>query len=306
MKKLFLSLTVLLLAFSLAGCAEEEPLVCDEGYHIENDECVEDTVDCEEGFHEEAGVCVEDPREVLKVGMDLKWPPFEDRDSDGDPYGISVALAYELGEYLDMDIEIVDLDFSNLILAVDTGQIDVIIASMSITEPREELVDFSEPYFWFPLITVLNKDFADDNNVSTKAELFAIDGVSFVGTAATISLTIPAAEANNPIINEVVDTESAAAALITGAADAFIISPSTAAGIAQNNPDTTVLMWDAISYSPIGMAVREGRDDGLLEELNAFIALLEENGVYDRLATEFDADIAENIPGAGLEIYLGE
>lgn len=245
-------------------------------------------------------------KDVLKVGMDLKWPPFEDRDSDGEPYGISVEMAYELGEFLDMEVEIVDLDFSNLIVAVDTGQIDVILASMTINEEREESVDFSNPYFWFPLITVMNKDFADENNVTTKAELFAVDGARFVGTAATISLTIPAAEATNPVINEVVDTESATAALITGSSDAFIISSSTAAAINNNNMDTTVLLWDAVEYSPIGMAVKEGRDDGLLEKLNDFIAGLETNGVYDRLAAKFDADIAAEIPGKGLEIYLGE
>jgi polar amino acid transport system substrate-binding protein len=250
--------------------------------------------------------CQTSEKDVLKVGMDLKWPPFEDRDSEGDPYGISVAMAYELGEYLDMEVEIVDLDFSNLIPAVDTGQIDVILASMTITEAREESVDFTNAYFWFPLITVMNKDFAETNNVTTKAELFAVDGARFVGTAATISLTIPQAEATNPVINEVVDTESATAALITGASDAFIISASTAAAINNNNSDTTVLLWDAIDYSPIGMAVKEGRDDGLLEDLNDFIAGLVTNGVYDRLAEEFDADIAAEIPGKGIEIYLGE
>jgi len=244
--------------------------------------------------------------DVLKIGMDLKWPPFEDRDSDGEPYGISVALAYELGEYLDREVEIVDMDFSNLIPAVDSGQIDVILASMTITASREENVDFSDPYFFYPLITVMNKTYATDNNITTKTEMFAVSGTKYVGTASTISLTIPQAEAINPVINEVIDTESAAAAIITGAADAFIISASTAAAINNANQDTTELLWDAIEYSPIGMAVKEGRDDGLLEDLNMFIAGLEENGVYDRLAAAYDQDIAADIPGKGLEIYLGE
>jgi len=243
---------------------------------------------------------------VLRVGMDLKWPPFEDRDEDGEPYGISVALAYELGEYLDRPIEIIDMDFSNLIPAVDNGQIDVILASMTIREDRELLVDFSDPYFFYPLITVMNKTFSDTNSVTTKAELFAVDGARFVGTASTISLTIPTVEATNPVIQEVVDTETATASLVTGSSDAFIISASTAAAINNVNPDTTVLLWDAIEYSPIGMAVQEGRDDGLLEDLNAFIAGMETNGVITRLSAAYDADIAADIPGKGLEIYLGE
>ena len=205
-----------------------------------------------------------------------------------------------------MEVEIVDMDFSNLIPAVDSGQIDVILASMTITTEREESVDFSEPYFFYPLITVLNKTYATNNSVTTKAELFAVESTKFVGTASTISLTIPTAEALNPVIIEVLDTEAATASIITGATDAFIISASTAAAINNANLDTTTLLWDAVEYSPIGMAVKDGRDDGLLEDLNNFIAGLEENGVYDRLATKYDADIAADIPGKGLEIYLGE
>jgi len=250
--------------------------------------------------------CAKADDNVLKVGMDLKWPPFEDRNTDGEPYGISVALAEELGEYLDRPVEIVDMDFSLLISAVDTGQIDVILASMTITEEREESVDFSDPYFFYPLITVLNKSFAEDNNIVTKADLFAHDGVRFIGTASTISLTIPAAQAMNPVIQDVVDTETAAAAIITGAADAFIISSSVAATINNVNTETTVLLWDAVEYSPIGMAVQEGRDDGLLEDINMFIAGMEANGVITRLSAAYDADIAAEIPGKGLEIYLGE
>lgn len=269
MKKLFTLLLITVLALTLASCAKADD-------------------------------------NVLKVGMDLKWPPFEDRDLDGEPYGISVALAKELGEYLDRPVEIVDMDFSLLISAVDTGQIDVILASMTITEVREESIDFSNPYFFYPLITVLNKSFAEDNDITTKEDLFAYDGVRFIGTASTVSLTIPAAEATNPVIQDVVDTETAAAAIITGAADAFIISSSVAATINNVNPDTTILLWDAVEYSPIGMAVQEGRDDGLLEDINMFIAGMEANGVITRLSAAYDADIAAEIPGKGLEIYLGE
>lgn len=273
MKKLLALLVISVLALSLAACTTDN----------EDDEAT-----------------------VLKVGMDLKWPPFEDRDNEGNPYGISVALAYELGEYLERPIEIVDMDFANLIPALDTGQIDLILASMTIKPDRELVVDFSDPYFYYPLITVMNKSFADDNNIVTKADLFAADGVKFVGTAATISLTIPEAEANNPVIQSVIDTLTATNSLVGGSSDAFIISSSTAAAINNEYPETTVLLWDAVEYSPIGMAVADGDEDNLLDDINMFIAGMEENGVIARLSEAYDGDIAADIPGKGLEIYLGE
>jgi polar amino acid transport system substrate-binding protein len=269
MKKILLGITVLLLVFTLSACKRDN----------------EDT---------------------LKVGMELKWPPFEMKDSSGIPAGISVDLAYELGKYLDRDVEIVDLQFGSLITALSTGEIDVIIASMSITEEREANPNFtfSNPYFYFSLITVLNKDFAEANPIETKEDLFTIDGVRFVGPLSLVSLSIPRDEALNPILLDVTDVSAAAIEITSGRADAFIISASTAVGHHKANPDTTVIMWDPIDSSPIGVGMRED-DPELLADINAFIAALDdEGGVYDMLREKYDAVVAEDLPGQGMDFYI--
>jgi polar amino acid transport system substrate-binding protein len=240
---------------------------------------------------------------VLRVGMDLRWPPFETIDEARDPSGISVDLALELGLYLGREVEIVDLEFGSLIAALETNQIDVIIGSMSITATRQEKINFSDPYFYFPLITILNKTFYQANPVETKAELFALPGVRYVGPKSLVSLSIPREQAFEPVIIEVNDTNSAVLEIITGAADAYIISASTAAETVAANPDTTVLMWDPIDLSPIGMGVAKGNDE-LLTQINAFIAGLETNGVYDRLRTKYNAIIDAGLPGRTLDFYI--
>lgn len=244
---------------------------------------------------------------VLKVGMDLRWAPFEMKDTDGNPVGISVEVAKALGEYLDVEVEIVDLEFGSLIASLNSRDIDIIIASMSITEERAEAIDFSEPYFYFPLITLLNKDFQDTHNVTTKEELFAIDGVKYVGPRSFVSLSLPEAEALNPVILEVNDSTAAVLEVTTGSSDAFIISASSAAEYYKTNETTTALLWDPIDSSPIGMGVRQGDVPSFLESVNAFIAQLgTTGGTYDQIATMYDAVIAEGLPGQGLEFYLGE
>lgn len=267
MKKIVFGITVLLLVFTLSACKSDN---------------------------------------TLRVGMDLRWPPFETIDSNGDPTGISVDLAYALGEHLNRKVEIVDLDFGSLITALATEEIDIIIGSMSITDDREANPNFtfSDPYFYFPLITVLNKDFAEANSIETKADLFSYDGVKFVGPISFVSLSIPREEALNPIVLEVIDSNTAVLEIISGAADAFIISPSSAAGYNEANPDTTVLMWDPIDLSPIGMGMRED-DTDFIADVNEFIAGLNEaDGVYDMLREDYDAIIAEDLPGKGLDFYI--
>ncbi len=244
---------------------------------------------------------------VLRVGMDLRWPPFETVDENGLATGISVDIAYELGEYLGKEVEIVDLEFGSLITALETNDIDVIIGSMTITEDRSQKINFSDPYFHFPLITVLNKGFYDEYMPETKADLFGIeDEVVYVGPKSFVSLSIPTDEAINPVIHEVNDSNAAILEIVAGTSDAFIISASSAAGYNRENPDTTVLMWDTIDLSPIGMGVRKS-DTELLEDINKFIATLDDaGGVYEMLGEKYDDIIAEELPGKTLRYYIEE
>lgn len=292
MKKLLL-LVSLLMIFGLVACTEETT-------NTTNDQMT--TEETTSGDF--------DPLAdgVLTVGMDLRWAPFETKDPvTGEPTGISVDLAYELGEYLDVEIEIVDLEFGSLIAALNTKDIDVIIASMSITEERAETIDFSDPYFYFSLITLLNKDFQDENNVTTKEELFAIDGVKYVGPRSFVALSIPQQEATNPVILEVNDATAALLEVVQGSSDAFIVDAASAAEYYAANETTTALLWDPIDASPIGMGVRKTDDASFLLALNTFISELGvEGGVYDRLALVYDEIIAEILPGQGLDFYIME
>lgn len=287
MKKLLLVLVALTVSFTLSACGKEE---------IEKNP-LDDIV----AFNPTLELSPDDP---LKVGMDLRWAPFETIDQSGDPIGISVDFAYELGIYLNRTIEIVDLEFGSLITAIETEQIDIIIASMSITEERAQSISFSDPYFYFPLITVLNKDFASDYTINSVEDLYAIDSVKFVGPKSFVGLSIPREEALNPVIREVNDANAAVLEIVTGAADAFIISASSAAEYYEANKGTTKILWDPVSNSPIGMGVKKD-NQALLEQLNAFIATCDEdNGVYDRLGEKYDAVVEYGLEGQGLEFYL--
>ncbi len=101
------------------------------------------------GESEEAGVSSEN---VLRVGMDLKYPPFTYIGDDGNPAGLEVDIANAFGESIGMEIEIVETDFAMLIPALDTGDIDIVICEMSVKEERLEKVDFSNPYLFSSFI----------------------------------------------------------------------------------------------------------------------------------------------------------
>jgi len=244
--------------------------------------------------------CEVEEEEVLKVGMELKWPAFESMDTKGNPEGISVMIAEELGAYLGMKVEIVDLPFGSLIPALETEKIDVIIASMSITESRKEKIAFSDPYMYFKILSIVNKN----SDVKTYDDIFTKEGVKFVGPKSFATLEMAKEKANNPEILEFDDKATASLELVSGNADIFMVDAASAVSISRNYPEELMVIYEPVDVSPIGMGVRQN-DTELLEKLNEFIGKRDELGVNEKIATEYD-DVLNELVGKGFEFYLYE
>ncbi|XMB72872.1 transporter substrate-binding domain-containing protein [Mycoplasmatota bacterium WC30] len=244
---------------------------------------------------------------TLKVGMDLRYPPFETIDSELNPEGISVDIALAFGEFIGREVEIVNTNFSAIIPSLNSGIIDIAIASMSITEERERAVDFTNPYFYFKIISLVNKEFADENNLnedSTVEDLLAIEDAQYIGIASQVSTTIP--EDYGKDVISAIDLGTAVESVAQGFSDILLMSANPVVDGFNANPDDTIVVWDAFVSSPIGMAVEEG-NAALLEQANAFIATFDEtDGLYDILATNWDAVLLEDLGRYGLEFYTEE
>ena len=147
---------------------------------------------------------------LIRVGMDLSYPPFETTDKNNKPYGISVDIAYKLGNFLsypnnEIKVEIVNTDFKNLIPALNQGAIDVIIGSMGITDQRKQSIDFSKPYMYFKLTALLNKQFAENNftdieNITTK-QLLDNNNAKYVGLTSQLSSKSPVMQENQCLMS---------------------------------------------------------------------------------------------------------
>jgi polar amino acid transport system substrate-binding protein len=283
MKKLFLLMLMTILSITVLSCADN----------------VEDTANTE---------TTTEANEVLKVGMDLRYPPFEMTEVGTDvPEGISVDIAYALGYYLEREVEIVNLNFASLIPALNAGTIDIVIASMSITEEREQSVDFTDPYFYFKIISLLNKDFADDNDLtedSTVDDILAINGAEYIGIASQVSTTIP--ESYGKDVEEAADLGTAILRVAQNQADILLMSANPVVDGYNAYPNDTMVVWDAFVSSPIGMAVKSGNEE-LLAQANAFIDTFDdEGGMYDQLEEKWDSVLLEELGRYGLEFYITE
>ena len=122
-------------------------------------------------------------KKVLKIAMECAYAPYnwtQPDDSNGAvpiadsneyAYGYDVMMAKKICEELGYDLQIVRLDWDSLIPALQSGQADCVIAGQSITQERLQAVDFSEPYYYATIVTLVKKDsnYADATSVADLA-----------------------------------------------------------------------------------------------------------------------------------------
>lgn len=86
--------------------------------------------------------------ETLRVVTDPSFVPFEMMDQEtGEMIGFDMEIIREVAERAGFEIDLNTMDFNGIIPALQTGNVDIAIAGITITDEREEIVDFSNPYY---------------------------------------------------------------------------------------------------------------------------------------------------------------
>lgn len=234
-----------------------------------------------------------DTLEVFRVGMDLSFPPFSYIGDDGQATGFEPLIAQAFGDYLGMEVEIVNTDFSMLIPALETGDVDILIADMSATEERAQKVDFSDPYRYTYTLALVNKDYADANGIDehmSEADFFAISGTKFIGLAGTKGVYYP--QSYGVDVTEVTEIGTGLLEVSNGMSDVLIAS-NEVHGFHAADPDKTIVYSGIDNQEASNFAVAKGNTE-LLEQANAFIATLyEEGGLYDQIRGEYDGIVGQ-------------
>ena len=220
--------------------------------------------------------------DTLVVAMELAYPPFETKDSVGEPDGISVAFSKDFAAYLGREVEIVNTAWDGLIPSLQTGKADMVISSMTITEPRKEEVDFSVPYANAMLAILANKDSGitsiDDLNQAGKKVAVKTGSTGYLYAQENLK---------NAEIIALADESACVTEVSQGKADGFLYDQLTIYRNNQNNLDTTTAIY--IPFQNVeywGVAVQKGNTE-LLNNLNAFIEKYTAEGGFDELSEKY-------------------
>ncbi len=225
----------------------------------------------------------------LRVAMELQFPPFETADTEGNPTGISVQIAQELGEYLGREVEIIPTAWTGLIPAVQAGNVDIVISSMSITEERSKTIDFSIPYASWGLYLLAAKDSPIEsfNDLNAPGRVVAVKAGTTGESLARRSIT-------EGEIRSFEDVAACVLEVAQGKADAFIYDALTVYESWEQTKDSTRMILDTIegTKANLGMGIQKGNDE-LREQVNEFIRMMRAEDRFNEIANPYVGEIKE-------------
>lgn len=238
--------------------------------------------------------------EPLVVGMELAYPPFETTDKYGNPSGLSVDMAKDLGEFLDRKVVIENMSYGGLIPALRTNKIDIILSSMSITDRRKKSVSFSIPYAKsnLAILANLNSGINDPMDLNKKNMKIAVKK----GTTGHVVAMKTFPKANILVF----DKESACILEVTqGKVDAFIYDPLTILKNWKKNKDTTKPILTPFEEKPQYWAIAyKKNNDKLGKQVNDFIEIYKKNGSLDRLADKYLSEPKEEFEKRNIPFFF--
>jgi len=215
------------------------------------------------------------------VGTNASFPPFEYVE-EGEIVGFDIDLVKEIAELQGFEVEFRDISFDSLIPGLASGSLDMVAAGMTITEARKEVVAFSDPYYSANQSVLVHEESEEDLTV-----LFGSNDVG-VQTGTTGDTWVRDKLIEPDILTGELRNYDSYVFVIRDLAnkniDAAVLDKPVAETYSKDNPVNVVA--ELITGEEYGIAVGKN-NQALLEEVNAGLAKVIENGTMDELIEKY-------------------
>lgn len=228
--------------------------------------------------------------EKLVIGTDSTYPPFEYVDASGQFLGFDMDIARALCAEMKADCSIVSSDWDGIIPALQAKKFDMIVSSMSITEEREKLVDFTNKYYNTPPAIAVPKD-------SPIKDLAGLDGKTIGAQTSTTHANYAEKHMPKAELKLYPTADEYKLDIGNGRVDAVIDDIVVLTEWVKSDAGTCCKILTPLELDPVingrgaGIAVRKG-DTALKDKLNNAIAAIRANGTYKKIQDQyFDFDV---------------
>lgn len=230
----------------------------------------------------EAGVQEIVDRGVLRVGVKQDLPNFGYRDPESNQYtGMEVEIAKKVAAELGVDIEFTPVTAQTRGALLDNGQLDMVIATFTITEERKELYNFTTPYYTDAVGFLVRKD----SKIQSSWE--ALDGLTIGVTQGSIQwglLEEIAAEKGIELnFRELGSNSEVVVALAAHRVDAFSIDQSILSAFLGKTNELLDLQYQPSEY---GIVTKKSNKD-LAKYLDGLVQRWTEDGSLQAIYDDF-------------------
>lgn len=230
--------------------------------------------------------------EQVKVGIAAEaYPPFASPDASGNWEGWEIDFINAICTSAAMDCVITPVAWDGIIPSLTSGQIDVIMASMSITEERMQTIDFSDKYYNTPTgVAVAKGSGITATPEGLTGKIIGVQGSTihevyvqkyFAAGAAEVKVYATQDEANQDLAAGRIDATQADSITL----DAFLASD---AGKACCESGGFVADDKEVLGLGVGAGLRKGEED-LKAKINKAIADIRADGTYDAITAKYFA-----------------
>ena len=219
--------------------------------------------------------------EDLVFGTNAEFPPFEFVASEGvigEFDGIDMAIADQIAKDNGMTAKIENMEFDSLLVALKNGQIDAVIAGMTVTEERALEVDFSTPYYQATQVMIVKEDseIAKAADMADK-KIAVIQGYTGETCVSEMGYEYISFKKGTDAIME----------LVNGKADVVVIDSATAGKYVSDNEGLKIVE-DTEAFASEEYAIAVSKDNPeLLSKINASIDKMLSEGTIADLADKY-------------------
>ena len=225
----------------------------------------------------------------LKVGTKFDQPLFGLENLDGEPEGFDVEVAKLVAGALGLSEE--DVEFTETVSAnrepfLQQGQVDLVVATYTINDKRDQVIDFAGPYFLAGQDILVKKGNPDAINGPDDLAGKTVCSVAGSTPAGYVETNIP--DADLVLVDAYTKCRDA---LQNGQVQAVTTDNVILSGYVSAAPDDFELVGEPFTEEPYGIGVPEGQED-FCEFVNEVLADAAESGA---LQEAFDATAGEFI-----------
>ncbi len=268
MKKFAALLLAVAMLFTLVACG---PKTENNDNNDNNDQQVEDNT------NEPTFTTVEEGK--LHMSTNAAFPPYEMTTDDGGFEGIDVEVAQAIADKLGLELVVDDMGFDAALTAAQVGQSDIVMAGVTVTEERLELMDFSDSYATGIQVVIVKEG-------SPIATIDDLANAQMIGTQKATTGSIYCSDDYG--VDHVTEFDTGALAvmaLVNGQVDAVVIDNEPAKSFVAANDGLVILDTEyAVEDYAIGTA--KG-NTALLEAINAAMAELKADGTFQEIVDRY-------------------